>query len=120
MFLTHNWQRIDGLRELRFIQTEAPVGENRKCDILAFDEVTGEYVVIELKDDAKDERLGHQLHHYMTLVRRNRPAPDGHGVRGLVITREPNDEMLAFLQRDGDFQVEWWTFEISLDLSRQE
>lgn len=117
VFLRHNWHRIEGLRELRFIQAEAPVGEGRKCDILAFDQITGDYVVIELKDDPEDERLPHQLNHYMTLVHRNRAVPDGHGVRGLVITRLPNPEMADYLQSHSEFPVDWWTFEISLTMS---
>ena len=82
-------------------------------DILAIEETTKTFVVIELKKGRPSDRVVGQILRYMGWVKRNLCA-NGQTVRGLVICREHDQKLSYALEMTNNFDVHYYNVSFKL------
>jgi endonuclease len=118
-FLSKNLQVLEpGLKlyeEEGITGVEFPAG-GRFIDILALD-LSGAYVVIELKVSRGYDRTVGQLRRYMGWVAKNH-ADSGQPVRGIIVAREISQDLI--LACSGLSDVELFEYEMSVSVKKLE
>jgi restriction system protein len=82
-------------------------------DILAIEEKTNTFVVIELKKGRSSDRVVGQVLRYMGWVKRNLCA-NGQSVRGLVICREHDTKLAYALEMTNNIDVRYYSVSFTL------
>jgi len=106
---------------LALVKTEFELASGNKADMLAKDQTTGEWVVIELKPAIPDRGVVSQIVDYMQEVRSAPPSKRaGRGVRGMVITGEADpvlQEHVQVLAAQEGFKLDWLVYRIEMTLA---
>lgn len=114
-FLARNLGLIEkGLRlfaEEGITGVEYPAGSG-SIDLLCLDRC-GAYVVVELKVSRGDDKAVGQIARYLTWVREN--LAEGKEVRGILIARNPSDNLKAAAQALPNVSV--YAYELSVDVT---
>jgi len=118
-FIEKNFDRIGFDSNLKLYQDEENNGRQYptsvgRIDLLAVDEDTDDYVIIELKKGKAADRVVGQILRYMGWVRENL-VEDNEGVRGLIILKKMNDRLRYALSNIPDVDI----YEYKVDFSIQ-
>ena len=86
---SRNFSKLPELCNLELLETQYPVSNTERVDILRRDRRTNGYAVVELKKADPGEGIVAQINKYMARIVA-REATDGKPVRGIVIIGQPN------------------------------
>ena len=114
-FIIANLDRIRGLEGLEFEMRQAPVRTGH-IDVLCRDRESGDYVVLELKRSDTDHRVIGQMAAYMNSAEKRYAKPKGVGIRGIIITGQPNAALQEALHHV-DYDISWMTYEIEMKVA---
>lgn len=117
-FLVANFDYL--FEDMKLIKRQYPLTSGDKVDILARDKRSGDLVVMELKVTDRDRGTPSQIVGYMQEVQAHEKAKrKPHGVRGLVITTEPNEVLtghVAALAEHHRFDIRWLLCHVEMAL----
>jgi len=117
--LIERWVELDFGLALDYVDRQLRCADIGIIDILARDQATGGFVVIELKRDQGDDEVFGQLARYMGWIAEHRDQPEGVPVLGIIIAAEitpklrtaaktnPNVRLLTYNLRIALDRVEW-------------
>ena len=88
-FVFENFNKLPELCDLEVLETQYPVSDTERADILCRDRRTNGYAVVELKKGDPGKGIVAQINKYMAHIVAHE-ATDGKPVRGIVITGQPN------------------------------
>lgn len=118
-FIVSNFESIFKGRMKVYAEAEEDEGQQYdtneigRIDILAVEETTNSFVVIELKKGRPSDKVVGQTLRYMGWVKKNLCA-EGQGVRGLVICRDHDPKLTYALDMTKDIDVRYYNVSFKL------
>lgn len=117
-FIVSNFQAIFGRRLTIYRDSDGNEGQQYATeigpiDILAVENKTNSYVVIELKKGRPSDQVMGQILRYMGWVKQNL-CKEGQGVKGLVICRHPDPKLSFALSMTNNIDVQYYTVSFRL------
>jgi len=116
--LVAQWESLDWGADLEYLGRQVPCGTLGRIDILASDRASGDFVIIELKRDQTDDETIGQLSRYMGWAAEHKAAPEGVGVRGIIVVHELTPKLRAAALAHRNIEV--FRYELKVALSRVE
>lgn len=117
-FLAANFDYL--FEDMRLIKRQYPLPSGDKVDILARHKESGDHVVLELKVADRDRGTPSQIVGYMQEIQAHeRARRKPRGVRGLVVTSEPNEVLtghVAALAEHHQFDIAWLVCRVEMAL----
>jgi hypothetical protein len=113
--LIQDWDRLPWATELEYLDRQVECGTLGRIDILARDQNTGDYVIIELKRDRSDDEVVGQCSRYMGWIKQYWAEPAGVGVRGIIVAHEATDRLQAAVLPHESVSV--YTYQLSVALT---
>jgi hypothetical protein len=114
--LVAQWALLGWGADLEYLGRQVPCGTLGRIDILARERATGDFVVIELKRDQTDDEAIGQLSRYMGWAAEHKAAPQGVGVRGLIVVHELTPKLRAAAMAHRNIEV--FRYEVGVAVSR--
>jgi hypothetical protein len=114
--LVVQWKSLDWGADLEYIGRQVPCGTLGRIDILARERATGDFVVIELKRDQTDDEAIGQLSRYMGWAAEHKAAPQGVGVRGIIVVHELTPKLRAAAMAHRNIEV--YRYDLTIALTR--
>lgn len=120
-FLQLNWDQLAYVTEhgLRLRGSEFTLAHNCKIDLLAIGKKSDILVGFELKVGEGDDRLIAQVQKYLPALKAYADKEDRAGVRLVVITGQPDEELAVRIQELAEryeVETEWLLYTVSIDL----
>jgi len=113
-FIVDQWDTLPWAGALEYLDRQVSCGEIGELDILARDQSTGDFVVIELKKDKPERQVVGQLSSYMGWIAEHRAASAGVGVRGVIIAHEITEKLRAAVLPHDNIDVYEYRFSVTL------
>ncbi len=114
--LVAQWDSLDWAANLEYLGRQVPCGTLGRIDILARDRATGDFVVIELKRDQTDDETIGQLSRYMGWAEEHKAAPQGVGVRGIIVVHQITPKLRAAALAHPNIDV--YSYQLTVALTR--
>lgn len=87
--------------------------ESGQIDVLAVEQESKAFVVIELKKGRPSDKVVGQILHYMGWVKKNL-CTEGQGVKGLIICRDPDPKLTYALEMTNNIDVRYYNVSFKL------
>jgi RecB family endonuclease NucS len=113
--LVDEWESLPWATSLQYVGRQVPCGDLGFIDILARDNSTGDFVVIELKRNKSDDEVVGQLTRYMGGIKEHRADPNGVGIRGIIVVHAVTPRLRAAVLSLAN--VELYNYKIAIELT---
>lgn len=112
--LVDQWGTLPWAEGFEYLDRQVSCGEIGALDILARDQVTGDFIVIELKKDKPERQVVGQLCSYMGWIAEHRAVSLSVGVRGVIIAHEITEQLHAAVLANDNIDVYEYGFSVTV------